>query len=76
MILQELDLSTLEAETSQSRIKDTINRLFWAWFHANQDQKITIKKWFINITVTVGQLQGLFEMLFGPASVRIPDRTL
>lgn len=65
MILQQMNLASLEGQTSQSEIRNTINRLFWLWFQVNADRPVRIKKWFVNITVRVSSLEGLFELLFG-----------
>jgi hypothetical protein len=66
MVLNELNLSALEPEQSESVAKDTINRLFWTWFQYNLDREITIKKWVINIKFKVKDLEVVFKMLFGP----------
>lgn len=66
MVLDELDLSALEAETTTDHVKKTIALLFWMWYASNQDRKLlVIRKWFISKTIYVRDLEDIFEILFG-----------
>lgn len=47
--------------------KTWIAALFWAWYEANLDDKITLKIFKFPIRVKVRQLRPVFEKLFGPA---------
>lgn len=47
-------------------MKSALTSAFWLFFHNNQNYKISVKKWFISVSVTIGQLEPLFVLLFGP----------
>jgi hypothetical protein len=47
--------------------KQAVAAAFWMWFYNNQDKQVVkTKVWFLNVNITVGMLQPLFVMLFGP----------
>lgn len=50
-----------------SQIKPYITQLVWRMYDDTKDQPVlTVKKWFISITLTVEQARPVFELLFGP----------
>ena len=67
MVLDELDLSSVAQESSTEVLKTLIANLFWTWFAANKDHKVTsVKWWILSKTFYVKDLVGVFELLFGP----------
>ena len=67
-VLNELDVSQLSAASNEQLIREIVGKLFWTWYFANQDRKITtIRVWFISKTLYVRDIRGVFELLFGPA---------
>lgn len=67
--LSELEVSELAQSSNEAYIREAVGRLFWAWYFANLDRKITtIRVWFIHKTLYVRDLSAIFELLFGPAT--------
>jgi hypothetical protein len=65
--LDEINVEELEPSTTSDIAKEAIAKLFWHWYHMNLDRSVTtIKVWFFRKTVTVKDLKGIFELLFGP----------
>lgn len=65
--LDEINVDTLEPETTSDIVKDSIAKLFWHWYHMNLDRPVTtIRVWFIRRTIQVKDLKAIFELLFGP----------
>ncbi len=69
MILDELDDFTEDAIES-SRLKSAklvVGKLFWIWYNANVNRKLTsIKLWIFSKSIYVKDLKGIFILLFGP----------
>lgn len=66
--LNEIDLSHLIPEQTEQAIRATINRLFWAWFEANKDNKLFRLSLFhglIKKQIYVRDLEDVFTLLFG-----------
>lgn len=67
MILDEVYQELVMPEAAKSQAKDLLNRIFWDWFHANYNRKLTtIRIWFISKTIYVKDLRDIFTLLFGP----------
>jgi hypothetical protein len=68
--LQELDVSLLTPQIkSQDAIKLIIAQLFWKWYQANKDDKLTrisLFRGLIKKTVYLRDLEPALELLFGP----------
>jgi hypothetical protein len=66
--LHELDVSSIAASQNEAFIREMISKLFWTWYYANMERKITtIRVWFIRKTLYVKDLFAVFELLFGPS---------
>ena len=67
MILDEIDVTPLEAESTSDNVRKVISVLFWTWYATNTDRKITTVKWWVfRKTLFVRDLESIFELLFGP----------
>jgi hypothetical protein len=68
--LGELDVSKLSAATDSTTIKAIINSLFWTWFKSQDSNhglfKISIFHGLVKHTVTLGDIEPMFELIFGP----------
>lgn len=67
--LNELDVSALVPQQTQEAIKRTIALLFWKWYEANKDDKLTrisLFRGLIKKTVYLRDLKPALELLFGP----------
>lgn len=72
----QFDTRTLDADTSEFPVdvdsliqwaRSELARELWKWFEQNKNTEITkISWWFFSVTVRVGHLRALFEMLLGP----------
>lgn len=66
--IDEINIGAVSAVSYDSAaVRRMVGSMFWAWFHANQNQRITtIKVWFFSKTVYVRDLEQIFLLLFGP----------
>ena len=68
--LQEMDVSILSPQIkNQDVIKLMIATLFWKWYEANKDHKLTrisLFRGLIKKTVYLRDLEPALEMLLGP----------
>lgn len=70
--LQQIDVTDLIPAHTQDAIKRIINRLFWTWYEANKNDKLTRISLFgglIRKTVYLRDLAPALELLFGPPNV-------
>lgn len=64
--LQDVDLSSYAIQ-NQQWFRDIVAQMFWRWYEANLDTKVTtIKIWIIKKDIFVRDLRSIFELLFGP----------
>jgi hypothetical protein len=64
--LQDVDLSYYAIQ-DQQWFRDVVSQMFWRWYEANLDTKVTtIKIWIIKKDIFVRDLRSIFELLFGP----------
>jgi hypothetical protein len=67
----------LAATVVPSEISPVLKTFFWSWFATHQDATVLKKKvLFFSLNITVGQLEPLFVMLFGPRPVVTDSSTL
>jgi hypothetical protein len=55
----------VDGTLSRGDIKRAISRILWGFYKDHSQDSITIKKWFISITVKVEQLRSLFVAIAG-----------
>jgi hypothetical protein len=58
-----------EASHKQDALKALLSIIFWRWFRENKNRQHTIKIWIITKRLRLGQMKGIFELVFGPERV-------
>jgi hypothetical protein len=67
-IVHEVNLSLVAKETNERIVRELLGAIFWSWFWANRDRKLTTVKWWVlRKTFTVRDLEHVFVLLFGPS---------
>lgn len=63
-----------ETINSESFIKDRLREQAWAWFNERrEDPVLTVRVMFLfKLDVTLGDLEGLWEQVFGPEPKLFP----
>lgn len=63
--LQNIDLNSYKIQ-DQAWFKDVVAQVFWRWYEANLDTKVTtVQFWIIKKHIFVRDLRSIFELLFG-----------